>query len=384
MSFLKSHRQRSDTTVQPSNAPPLQKRRSRKPAKVADTDAEISRYFTSTKVSDQQNQPLSVQYKHRSTSERSQSCVTKPELLALPSTPFLGFGSRGANSVSPAKRLDSPIMRELERNIDRMPARSTSYLTWSQSGACSKDYRSTQKHQSMPPASPRLQSRKSSCPASPKVDQPISPTSRVHREVHSARRNLNKSSRLSHQHKREEPRQRITEPAEQNLRHHKDPEQAHISLAERRHESPSTMIRPQALTVPARKIAPTLGAQCGDKPTSRPSSINLTETHISSLAPITKALLVQELLGYESGGKDNPLDAALESLLRNTVSREGKASHEAVGLTDSEIPEVVSTEAVDINQQCRYRRVPLCDPVNQPLAEPNVREEIIGVAEASQ
>lgn len=117
-------------------------------------DAVISRYFTSTKDSLPHRLgselDLSPFSKHRCHGREEaqfpqKRCSIKEKtvlpLLELPETPFLGFGSSGFSISSPGK-LRTPL--KTPRRTTHSPAqlmsstRSTTYFTWSRSGAVSR------------------------------------------------------------------------------------------------------------------------------------------------------------------------------------------------------------------------------------------------------
>jgi len=170
MSFLNSRQPKPAETAKSSDTRPAEKSKRRKSTKAADTEAEISRYFTSTKAPDQYSSDLQDQQKQRDSHRRSLDRDSPPDLIDLPSKPFLGFGSCGISSVSPAKRLGSPVMRDFERRLTRSPTRSTSYLTWSQSGALSQLSSRREKHRVLPLESTRFLNRKGRSSKSRKSD----------------------------------------------------------------------------------------------------------------------------------------------------------------------------------------------------------------------
>lgn len=128
MAFLNSRR-----TMPEDLARSMEKNKRRK-SKAADTEAEISRYFTSAKALEQATAGQQGYKMQRELYGRSPSHNSLPSCVDIPDAPFLGFGSCGAKTASPVKRLGSPALRDLERKNIRPPTRSTSYLTWPRSG----------------------------------------------------------------------------------------------------------------------------------------------------------------------------------------------------------------------------------------------------------
>ncbi|KAL8830476.1 MAG: hypothetical protein Q9191_001407 [Dirinaria sp. TL-2023a] len=147
--FLRSHKQDSHV---PNEGPAVTRKR-RKKGKAADSDAEISRYFTSKAlrackepvdagVDKKQVQMLAspaCQYQMRSGSCQM-SLKSSPPPVDLPDRPYLGFGSSGA-SLSPVKLthdLDElPLIPERPLSEDDSNSNSTGYYTWSQSSVLS-------------------------------------------------------------------------------------------------------------------------------------------------------------------------------------------------------------------------------------------------------
>ena len=148
MTFLKSHPAQPEQIDKLPHNRASGKAKRQKSTKAADTEAEISRYFISTKSADQDASIHRPQQKPELLHNKARTHDAPSALIDLPSAPFLGFGSCGTNSVSPVKRLDSPALRDLERKLARSPTRSTSYFTWSQSGAPGS--RQSQKHRVLP------------------------------------------------------------------------------------------------------------------------------------------------------------------------------------------------------------------------------------------
>lgn len=155
MSFLNSRRPKPAEIAAHSVIRPAEMTKRRKSTQAADTEAEISRYFTSKKAPEQDRTDRRCEPNQRESHRRSRTRDSPPDFVDLPGTPFLGFGSCGAASASPAKRLGSPALRDLERRLTRSPTLSTSYLTWSQSGAPSQGSSRLLKDKVMPMASSR-------------------------------------------------------------------------------------------------------------------------------------------------------------------------------------------------------------------------------------
>lgn len=150
MSFLNSRQCKPTEIAKPIDTRPAQKCKTRKSTQLADTEAEISRYFTSTKILDKNPSDRPDGPKQRESHRRARTRDSPSDFVDLPGTPFLGFGSCGAVSTSPGKKLGSPALRDLERRLTRSPTRSTSYLSWSQSGAPSQGSNQLKKHNICP------------------------------------------------------------------------------------------------------------------------------------------------------------------------------------------------------------------------------------------
>ena len=136
MTFLKSKRERYPDGVEAlqKDKEHTDKRKHRKSSKAADTEAQISRYFTSaaSRVKDS----VRPQQLRNCAAERREVCNhdSPPSFVELPERPFLGFGSCGANFISPVKMVRGFDPKDpLERDILSSTG-STSYFTWSQSG----------------------------------------------------------------------------------------------------------------------------------------------------------------------------------------------------------------------------------------------------------
>ena len=169
MTFLNSRREKLENRLDGSSNKSLDKSKRRKLTKAADTEAEISKYFTSAKsanIHEKRSQLQSdPQVRRRSRVDESPQAVVE-----LPDRPFLGFGSCGPNtSMSPAKSLDNRDSRSLHRGISRSPTRSTSYLPWSQSREPSDASPAPKRRQDIEPLqSSKLSNRKRTSPDSRK------------------------------------------------------------------------------------------------------------------------------------------------------------------------------------------------------------------------
>ena len=163
MKFLNSRRTEPAEQVNYRSNQPLKKMKQRKSEKAADTEAEISRYFISTVPTNQSQGAHRRQQKQREPSKKTRKLDAPPPFIDLPNTPFLGFGSSGANSASPVKRLSSPALRDLEERLGRS-RHSSSYLTWSDSGAHSKSSKHFQEHTITPLKSSGLPSQNAGSP----------------------------------------------------------------------------------------------------------------------------------------------------------------------------------------------------------------------------
>ena len=143
MTFLKSRRDQPEATNQRA----ADKTRRRNRDKMADTEAEISRYFTSRvprsrRVLETGNRADQAGHDHpieqRSCGARNPPLSLLPP-VELPDRPFLGFGSSGVSIASPIK-LDKCLdpHREDSRTLPTLPgnpstAGSAGYYTWSPS-----------------------------------------------------------------------------------------------------------------------------------------------------------------------------------------------------------------------------------------------------------
>ena len=180
MTFLASRQEKPKHSFEESSSRPSDNKKRRKSTKAADTEAEISRYFMSTKPT-----CLDVATSHgqrdQQDKRRSRDHESPQAFVDLPDRPFLGFGSCGPNtSISPAK---IPINAGSRNLSGRSPSRSTSYLTWSQSGGPSCASPPERRHFVEPLISSRLTNRKRTSPAphkeqhsTPPVSPPPAPT----------------------------------------------------------------------------------------------------------------------------------------------------------------------------------------------------------------
>ena len=167
---MKSRRaQAEDPAAHKENRPSTKK--SRKSTKVADTAAEISRYFTSARVPRRDAPRPGENPQQKEMQRRSMNYDSPPAFIELPDKPFLGFGSCGV-SVSPVKELEGQTLKDLKRRLTRSPSRSTSYFTWSQSGIRSQASR----HGSVVPLeTSRNSNLRGSSPALAKPERPNPP-----------------------------------------------------------------------------------------------------------------------------------------------------------------------------------------------------------------
>ncbi len=177
MTFLNPRRARPEEEAKVSSNRPSDKAKRRKSSKAADTEAEISRYFTSAKMTDQNATKRQPQQKRRDSHGKIRTHDSPPAFIELPNTPFLGFGSSGGNSVSPVKKLSSPALKDLERRLTRSVIRSTSYLTWSESGTPSQGSLDSKRRRIIPLNSSRLSNCNARSPAPHKARLSNAPNS---------------------------------------------------------------------------------------------------------------------------------------------------------------------------------------------------------------
>ena len=140
MNFLKSRKDQSNAISQQAGS----RTKRHKKDKTADTEAEISRYFTlrapRTHIEPEsghtENLPDAVSPTEDSRHDARH--VIRPRLppVELPDRPFLGFGSSGLSLTSPTKPNrchDSPPQGFQQSSERRASVLSTSYYTWSPS-----------------------------------------------------------------------------------------------------------------------------------------------------------------------------------------------------------------------------------------------------------
>ena len=165
MTFLASRREKPKDSLEDSfNRLSNQKKR-RKSTKATDTEAEISRYFTSAKPTSLEV-TSSYGQKRQQDRRRSRDHESPQACIDLPDRPFLGFGSCGPNtSISPAKLPLNKSPKSLRLRDSPSLTRSTSYLTWSQSGAPSYAPTPDRRPRVEPLASSKLSNRKCTSPA---------------------------------------------------------------------------------------------------------------------------------------------------------------------------------------------------------------------------
>ena len=142
MTFLNTRRNKPEDVSEPAG-----KKRGGKRDKAADNEAELSRYFASTKSRDVgiavvQDEVHGItiagppkRYHNRDgTGISTYQGRSAPPPVELPETPFLGFGSVGGSLVSPVRRVESPASPPYQSRAKQgelSPARSASYFTWS-------------------------------------------------------------------------------------------------------------------------------------------------------------------------------------------------------------------------------------------------------------
>ena len=153
MNFLKSRKDQSNVIGQQAGS----RTKRHKKDKTADTEAEISRYFTSraprTHIEPESGhtEDLPDAVSPTEDSRHDARHLTRPRLppVELPDRPFLGFGSSGLSLTSPTKPNrchDSPPQGFQPSSERRALVRSTSYYTWSPSTnpiSCSQTLRNS-------------------------------------------------------------------------------------------------------------------------------------------------------------------------------------------------------------------------------------------------
>ncbi|KAK0515703.1 hypothetical protein JMJ35_001737 [Cladonia borealis] len=174
--FLNSHRARPEDNSNPLHTKPSDKKKKRKSTKAADVEAEISRYFTSAKVPRKSvpdphpEERLCQQHAQR----RPQVSDSPATFIDLPDKPFLGFGSYGAVSVTPVRRVDCGAVIDHKSLFTRSQSCSTSYFTWSPSGIRSQASPQYRDKSVVPLASLRCSHRRTP-PVSSKAESPQPP-----------------------------------------------------------------------------------------------------------------------------------------------------------------------------------------------------------------
>ena len=167
MSFLNPRRDRSEDLPKPTH-----KKKGRQKERVADTEAEISRYFASTRARDVDATTVHDERASRMDTSRLPERRHKrrdAEMLTyldqasvppveLPETPFLGFGRAGGSLISPVRRSDIPVSQpgrphSIRREVS--PSRSASYLTWSKTRSTSHRSSLQRDNESIPLVTPR-------------------------------------------------------------------------------------------------------------------------------------------------------------------------------------------------------------------------------------
>ena len=177
--FLNSHRARPEDNSNPLHTKPSDKKKKRKSTKAADVEAEISRYFTSAKVPRKSvpDPPPQERFCQQHAQRRSQVSDSPATFIDLPDKPFLGFGSSGAVSVTPVRRVDCRAVIDHESLFTRSRSRSTSYLTWSPSGVRSHASPQYRDKSVVPLASSHCSHRKTP-PVPSKAESPQPPKDR--------------------------------------------------------------------------------------------------------------------------------------------------------------------------------------------------------------
>ena len=112
-------------------------RGTRKVKSFLDKEAEISRYFSASNTKKQDNRENTLDDRHLIKHRKSKLHDSSPLMVDLPDKPFLGFGTSGANSVSPlmiVKELDARYVPPMPQRDTKSPSCSSGYLSWSLSG----------------------------------------------------------------------------------------------------------------------------------------------------------------------------------------------------------------------------------------------------------
>ena len=162
MTFLNARRDRSDEPVQSKDKKKIWKRN-----KAADTEAEIPRYFASTKARDvglskaevERIRSLLDRYHKRQDTE-GYAYLDRSSLppVELPETPFLGFGSVGGSMVSPVRKSELPLspharLQSIQRDVS--PTRSSSYFMTGSPSHRSSRHRDKESVPPVPPKRPQ-------------------------------------------------------------------------------------------------------------------------------------------------------------------------------------------------------------------------------------
>ena len=348
MSFLNSRRPKPAEIATHSDTRPTEKSKRRKSTQAVDTEAEISRYFTSKKPPDQGRSDRRCERKQREFHRRSRNRHSPPDFVDLPGTPFLGFGSCGAASASPAKRLGSPALRDLERRLARSPTRSTSYLTWSQSGASSQGSSRLEKDKVIPMASSRCLN-----PASREADRSRLASSTSHVE-----KNLSDKHRTS-----------ISVTPERNARSRSghsqgrspQPEASNSGRMEERNQD-------QESDKTGRPLKHNTQRSVEDTSQSIQAHRSPQLHHGNSTSPPTDGILAHrdevnaKAIAYPRHSDMrvddavNPLDTALEALLRDARPADRKVEEVAPGTTDSVHKQTKQVETTPADRTRYYPR----------------------------
>ncbi|KAL6715826.1 hypothetical protein ACLMJK_006787 [Lecanora helva] len=164
--FLNAHRVKPQEEIETSSNERRPKDKQRKSAKAADTEAEISRYFTQAQPMNLKTDTQRYEGTQQESRTKAQPQTSVSTLIDLPESSFLGFGSCGVNSVSPTKPLNDSALKDVERRLITSSTRSTSCLTWSSSAAPSERLTCAQKDRVTSPESPRFADRYSQPDAS--------------------------------------------------------------------------------------------------------------------------------------------------------------------------------------------------------------------------
>lgn len=178
MTFLTSRREKPKGSFENSSNKFRDTKKRPVLTKAADTEAEFSRYFLSTKFPTL-DVTTSRRQRDRQDTRQSHDHGSPQALVDLPERVFLGFGSCGPNTtISPTKSLDNTGLRSLGRGASRSPTVSTSYLTWSESrGASNASPPPDRRHHVESLKSSNLANRKYTSPAPHKAYHSVPPIS---------------------------------------------------------------------------------------------------------------------------------------------------------------------------------------------------------------